>query len=94
MVYQFTIGERPTFCRLFHNSKEVLIGFGSKIHTMEISLIADNYFLPPDVEIRTICMARVQDSIFSLALCEDSSVFIQDATSQVLTSTLYPPPTG
>ena len=75
-MYSFNIGERPTFCSLFHKSKEVLVGYGSKIQTMEISLIADNYFLPPDVDIRAISMAMIDDSLFSIALCEDSSVFI------------------
>jgi WD40 repeat protein len=101
LVYSFTLPYTLTYSRLFNRSKQLAVGMKDKILICGVHLIGEHY-LSPEVPIATVragyTTAADRDNsnfTFSMALCENNSIYIQNNRKNgIVQSTIFPPPTA
>jgi hypothetical protein len=88
-----------TYSRLFNRSRKVLIGMREKLLVCGVHLVG-SYHLAPEIPIAAVFPAYTtpmdRDKVsasFTIALCENNSIYLQRPSGAVL-STIYPPPTA
>ena len=101
MVYQFTLPYTLTYSRLFNRSKHLCVGMKEKMLICGVHLLGEHYLSPeiPAVALKQgyLTMAERDSSnvSFSMALCENNSIYIQNTLKGgIVQSTIFPPPTA